>query len=171
MPIPEFDADTGCLPCEPRFHDATVEEVHQALVTNMPESQRRPQIFEAYLQHKASSTAILGGAKREQWMDGSFTTKKPEPRDMDFVTWVPAEELSQVAPEYRRALINLFTGQYTRQASLVHSFLCCIFPPGHPNKHIEGRNRAYWTKWFGQEWTVQEGVEVIEKGIVRLWVR
>lgn len=41
------------------------------------------------------------GIPLEIWLDGSFTTHKPEPDDIDIVTWVNVNDVDQLHPNHR----------------------------------------------------------------------
>jgi hypothetical protein len=151
MPIPQWDPQTGCLPNTPKLHDATLDEIEQALVTPFQNSQTRPGIFQAYLGHRDAIQPLVVQTPREQWLDGSFTTNKIDPGDVDVVTWLPLHEVQGLSDEDKQACRELFKGRYTPAGAPVHSFCAFTMPANHPYAFIEQQARAYWTDWFGTQ--------------------
>jgi hypothetical protein len=81
----EFDAFGHLIPYEVIETDlATFEAV---FVTAFPGSMARRTIFEAYLDYLARLKGAFG-VGFQQWIGGSFVTLKPEPADLDVVTFL-----------------------------------------------------------------------------------
>jgi hypothetical protein len=165
--IPPLDQSTGCLPANPKFHDATTEEVGAAFADGFADSQTRPAIFAAYLAHIERWRPLVGQEPREQWMDGSFMTDKLDPGDVDFVTFLPEEVVNQVPQSDRGTLVNLFAGPATPEGDLCHAFVVTVATPGTPQERATERQRRYWERWFGHQRPERGGYA---KGIVRLEV-
>lgn len=78
--IPDFN-EKGHLP--PGLHQATLDEFETRFVTGQP-SETRSNIFGGYLNYRAELIELRVAIK--QWVDGSFTTAKQNPSDIDLVT-------------------------------------------------------------------------------------
>ncbi len=85
MPIPELNAD-GVLPAG--IHACTLAELGQRFGL-FQLSDRRVRLFEQ-LRDLAQEEQAAGLAL-EMFVDGSFTTAKPEPGDIDLVIVLPAD--------------------------------------------------------------------------------
>jgi hypothetical protein len=58
---------------------------------DQPKMARRDKIFKEYNRYLEDLTEIIGNLSFTQWVDGSFTTKKTNPNDIDFVTFLPED--------------------------------------------------------------------------------
>ncbi len=56
-----------------------------------PKMARRDKIFNEYKRYLEDLTEIIDNCAYKQWVDGSFTTKKTNPTDIDIVTFLPEE--------------------------------------------------------------------------------
>jgi len=160
-----FDKTTGCLPADPPFHDATVEEVRKALVEAFQASERRPRIFAAYVAHTEQWTPLLGEVVCEQWMNGSFVTSKLEPCDVDLLTLASESVINGLDPDARAKVDELFLGPHTPKGGLCHAFLVPVAPPGTPGEQATREQLDFWRRWFGRQ-RPRDGGHA--KGIVRL---
>ena len=144
-----------------------MEDVRQAFVAAFPASQRRPRILDAYMNHGKHWQPLVGQDPREQWMDGSFTTNRQEPDDVDFVTFIPVDVLNGLSQPDRIAVQGLFAGPDKQPGDLCHAFLVTVAPPGTPQGRVTQQQRQYWERWFGRQRPEEGGHR---KGIVRLQV-
>src|ERR1039457_471336 len=55
---------------------------------NIIQSDERKSIFENYVRYSERLKDLCNGANFLQWIDGSFVTKKPNPGDLDMVTFI-----------------------------------------------------------------------------------
>ena len=165
--LPAFDATTGCLPADPLFHDATVEEARRAFVEAFIGLRRRPVLYTAYVACMEEFGRILPGASYQQWLDGSFTTAELEPGDIDFVAFVPVAALRAASAAQRDTIRRLFRGAETPKGAPCHAFLVVNVPPGAPGELAMKLARAYFADLFGRQAEDKGGHP---KGIVRLKV-
>jgi len=56
-----------------------------------PKMAKRDKIFREYNRYLEDLSEIIGQCVFTQWVDGSFTTKKTNPNDIDIVTFLPDE--------------------------------------------------------------------------------
>jgi hypothetical protein len=163
----ELDPETGCLASPPCLHEATVAEVRETFVEGFPDSHTRPAIWTQYEVHQRGWLPLLGEVSREQWMDGSFTTAKTDPNDIDVVTFLPTEELTALGQLERVRAGRMLRWPTTARQERCHAFIVPIAPEGTPEAATSLAIRAFFLKWFGQGRV--RGRECA-KGIVRLWV-
>lgn len=108
MGLPDFD-DHGNLPAG--HHEATLEEVSEALVQAFAGSRTRRLIFDWWVQHRAALLELCD--IEAQWLGGSFAGDKADPNDVDLVTVLRAETFDDL-PDPRRLLVtSLVRGNYT----------------------------------------------------------
>jgi len=82
-----------------------------------------------------------------QWVDGSFTTTKQEPRDIDVVTFVNYLDFK---PELLLFDMNRTQGA-VKAVYNVDSYLVFVVPSDHKNYLDYMDQIAYWTKQFGHD--------------------
>lgn len=96
------------------------------------------------------------------WIDGSFTTTKLNPADVDFVILLD----SSVHEENSKILEEKFLGQ-----SLTNSLLDCyivkVYPQNHPKHVITELDKLYWQNWFGRTRTNRQNRH-FPKGFIEL---
>jgi len=78
--IPNFNEKGHLLAA---LHQATLDEFETRFVTE-PISETRASIFRGYLDYRAELEPLRVAIR--QWVDGSFTTAKQNPIDIDLVT-------------------------------------------------------------------------------------
>ncbi|QJD77613.1 DUF6932 family protein [Spirosoma rhododendri] len=81
----DFDASGYLLP-----HNILTSDVftlEQVFVLGLSESTTRRALFERYLQYNDTLRQLIPAGFR-QWVDGSFISRKLNPRDIDFLTFV-----------------------------------------------------------------------------------
>lgn len=109
MPIPDFniddvlppfleDAPGGAFSAQSPY-GATVIEVIEKLATSL----KRCEILHGWLAHRAELRK-LGYNRGFQWLDGSFVENKPEPNDLDIVTFIYQEDVSIGSPDESKIL-------------------------------------------------------------------
>lgn len=101
MAIPELTID-GVLPVG--VHDATLAEV-EARFTSRGNIDRRTELFKRFRSYL--SDLRLTGLVLVVYVDGSFTTSKPAPTDIDLVIEVPAGyDLAGDFPHYHQQVLR-----------------------------------------------------------------
>lgn len=98
----------------------------------------------------------------EMWVDGSFTTKKQEPDDVDIVVYAPSEFFDNGTAE-QQAFLNWLSDDKDKVKTLFscHSAAIASYSTARPNMFAlyEATRRDYLDK-FGHSVTTRE-----EKGI------
>ena len=138
--LPQLDAD-GLLP--EGIHRADLREVRRVFVQESDNRILQQQRYDAWLRHREALSRIapvLG-----QWLDGSFVTSKPDPGDVDVVTFLDGPEFDAL-PRWRQDLIvQLLQGHDTRDRWGVDSFAVLVYPSGHPGEAQSVRTEEYWS--------------------------
>ena len=157
MPLPAF-GDDGLLP--PGRHPVTVEEVKAGLVDAFEGSATRAAIFGYWQELRAALSDLV--PVRSQWLDGSFTTDKPDPADVDLVTVIDGLAFDDL-PQHRRLLVrSLIEGTYTEQFWSCDSNPLVLYPDGDLGHHASVVVAGRWESYFGH---TREGGE---KGFVEV---
>lgn len=129
--------DTPLL--SPGLHDVSEGDLDNHFLSAFPHSASRPRLiagFRAYLAELASLPLRF-----EVWLDGSFTTTKVDPGDIDLVVFASTTTLNAQPPHIQQRLWALLADR----ANLRLRFGCdVLFSP----EEDAGR-RSYWRGWYG----------------------
>jgi hypothetical protein len=120
---------------------ATIEKL---FVEGMPLSSTRKAIFESYLSYIKELRMIIPTGFI-QWIDGSFTTKKVNPNDIDVVTFVDFEVYNaneKQIDELRR------TRQTTNR--IIDGYFVKVYPENHKNRNWFDNDSMQWLFTFNQ---------------------
>ena len=144
-PMPEFNAD-GIL--DPGDYAPTRLEFEDRFV-NFGDSARRQSIYDGWNRHRhALLEAGLPGSSK-QLLNGSFTTSKPFPGDIDVAVEVPVEDETCIHDE-EDAVVKLLQGEPMKSAYHCHAFPIYSLPPDHPlYERVTVDFIKYWTNLFG----------------------
>jgi hypothetical protein len=123
---------------EPGLHDFNLSEIGNHFLLDFPSSKTRKSLIQGFNKYISHLSSI--GVPIEIWIDGSFTTNKIDPNDIDLVIFSPASDLNSLTPEKQQ----LFQALIDR-ATIKQNFGCdVLFCPS------EDQNmRSYWRGWYG----------------------
>ena len=132
------------------LHPYTLNELDLAdfqnhFVNNFPESGTRQKIFESYMDYVHDfQREIMPSFK--MWINGSYVTKKLNPRDIDFVVFIPHDIYSThqqlIESKYKTVgAANFFS---------VDAYTVEVFSENHSNFAFTQSDTAYWRSWFGE---------------------
>jgi hypothetical protein len=134
------------------FHEISLDNLENIFVYPFSENERRKYLTSRFRDYLEKFSEL--GLKAEIWIDGSYSTHKPEPGDMDILIVFDSNEVNQLAFEKRPLLQELFDRELSR---IRYSVDVLLLPSNDIN------NRSYWRGWFGFSRTEQP------KGIPRLY--
>ncbi len=126
------------------LHPKTTAELKSLCVDGFPRSVGRGKLFERLETLMAGLTAV--GVQGEVWIDGSFLTRKTEPRDIDLVLKVDATFYDS-ATAAQRAVIDA-VGNALKGAGL-DAYRFFHWPPWHALASFGEEQEQYWLKQFG----------------------
>ena len=146
MAIPDFDSN-GNLP--PGRHEASVDEVREALVGRFPTSTTRSAIFDYWHDHRLALEEQV--EVHSQWLAGSFASDKPDPADADVVTVLDGPAYDEL-PRHRQLIIkSLIAGHYTEDFWHCDAYPVLAYPEDHPG-HTQYRIAVErWEDYFGHD--------------------
>jgi len=123
---------------EPGLHDFKIIEIGNHFLMDFPDSKTRKTLihgFHKYINHLSSI-----GVPLEIWIDGSFTTNKVDPNDIDLVIFSPASVINAL-PAKKQQLFQVLTDRSTVRKNFGCDVLFC--PSEDQNM------RSYWRGWYG----------------------
>lgn len=103
--------------------ESTLEEIEELFVNNFPASNTRKKLFDTYKMYTEALKEELN-VGFFQFLNGSFTSKKLNPKDIDLVTFIDAEIVKskeQVLKKFKDR--NQFVG--------IDGYLEKIYPENH----------------------------------------
>ncbi len=79
-----------------------------------------------------------------QWIDGSFISKKPDPRDMDLVTFIDARNFDR----NERIFANDYMTNRARRRYQLDAYVNVDYPPLHRKSVYTRSDLLYWQHQF-----------------------
>lgn len=138
---------------DPGLHDFELDEIWNHFLKDFPNSKTRKLLIDglnAYISHLSNIVTPI-----ELWIDGSFTTSKEDPNDIDLVIFYPSSVVNSLPPEKQQLLKTLTDRNIAKTA-----FGCdVLFCPTEDQSQ-----RSYWRGWYGFDRNEQP------KGIARVTV-
>lgn len=144
MPGFVFDVEGNVYPRQ--VIDITAQTIKERFVEAFPESKTRSNIFSGYLRYVGDFSRDVGPAWG-QWVNGSFTTTKVNPNDIDLVNLVGAGEVNRAGAKFRKFL----TEHGSKETYLVDGYFIPCYPEGDERSAITRKRVAYWLKHFGHD--------------------
>lgn len=133
MTKPEFDPLLSA-----GFHDIELTDMEKLFVDNFDDNSRRKLLVDQLRLFLGELSKVQ--AKFEIWLDGSFTTLKDEPDDIDILIVFNSNQLNSLPNDEKKVINSLFN----RQASKIRYDLDILLCSDH-----DANNRSYWRGWFG----------------------
>ena len=138
---------------EPGIHEFELNDIKNHFLRNFPESKTRELLIDGL--YAFTSSLLSVGVPIELWIDGSFTTQKLNPNDIDLVIFAPAKDLNKL-PEEKKQLFRAVVDR----GGIRHNFGCDVLFCPAENQNM----RSYWRGWYGFDRNEQP------KGIARILV-
>jgi len=136
----------------PGFHDISIGQLEKIFVAPFNESVQRKSLFERFMVFLSIFNNV--GITCEIWIDGSFTTDKHDPSDIDVIFFFDPVEVNGLAQQKKGILSELFGNRTDTK----YRYKCDVYFV--PNDRVQ--DRSYWRGWFGFSRDEQP------KGIARL---
>ncbi|KAB7732505.1 hypothetical protein F5984_00655 [Rudanella paleaurantiibacter] len=141
---------------------STVDEMEEMFVRDI-DSHARRDLFENYKTYLNILSEVVGHTPFVQWVDGSFTTRKPEPSDIDIVSFIPFDVVENV----ESALQPL---KYPQSLSFgIDAYIVKVYPSDHRLAALYYGDRAYWMDKFDKTPRNRRGV-IYPKGFLELTI-
>jgi len=124
---------------EPGLHEFTEADIENHFLSDFADSKTRSSLIEGL---KEFLGLLKGcGIAFEVWLDGSFTTKKEDPNDIDLVVFAEPSEIDNLDPMHQKLLQAIFGDR----AGVRSRFGCdALFAPSS-----DAESRSYWRGWYG----------------------
>ena len=136
----------------PGFHAFTFDQLAAVFAEPFARPERRRYLLgrlEVYLRHVQAL-----GIGYELWIDGSFTTEKEEPGDIDLLFVMSAEDVNGLDEQGQQTFKALLVDNPTVKLRYSCDVYWCLAQ--------DEQRKGYWSKWFGHSRSEQP------KGIARI---
>lgn len=138
----------------PGFHLLTFEEINNLCVESFTNNIKRKELFENF--KKFLDNLKMVKSKFEIWVDGSFTTEKEEPEDIDILIVYDEAHINTLSI-YE---INMINSLFNRSLSKIRFNLDVLICEKN-----DTNQRSYWRGWFGFSRSEQlKGIAKFEYG-------
>lgn len=145
---------------DPGLHRMTLPDVELNFVAAFPHSTTRPTILLGYKAHLSELQSLVPGF--EQLIDGSFTSNKADPGDIDLVVFVDGDQIDRLSSDQQAKFLDLVSNKLTKSRYLCDAYFCPTYPATHPKFDASRLQRKYWIGEFGYDRSD------IPKGIVHI---
>ena len=115
---------------------SNLKTIETVFVELFPDSTTRWKIFEAFKAYLQELKSVIG-EPLEIWINGSFTTQRKDPNDVDFIIFVD----KQTATAYIDAIYQFRQRRYDKK-SLTDGYFVEVVPQAHPDYRIYKLNQA-----------------------------
>lgn len=149
--IPEFESKISYpFPVLPDgVYECDETMFQERFVGRFPASTTRQEICAGFLRLRAE--VANNGLSATQWVDGSFVEGKPDPVDVDVVSFCDYDSLNQLVADTAQAAVQLLNGRESTKVNYhTHTFLVPSCPPGHAYHSVFEMWRRYWRNWLGR---------------------
>ena len=139
--IPLFNAE-GCLP-PGDFLPSQLEFERRFVLTG--DQVQRTSIYQGWTVHRAELMGAGAPDTAHQLLNGSYTTAKESPGDID----IAVEVLANFAPDH--PIVKLLLGPLMRPAYRCDAYPIYVLPKSDAQYGaVTTRAIEYWTKWFAR---------------------
>lgn len=145
--IPKFD-NNGNLPAG--FIASELKEFEERFVDDFQDSTTRQEIFNGYVRYSGKLNTL--NVATIQWVNGSYTTSKINPEDIDFVTHIDAIELDELGKELQEKFTKLTDKSRAKSECRCDVYFIAVYPPENPELYESTKEDIeYWSKWFAHD--------------------
>ena len=122
----------------PGIHDISESDLENHFLSGFPSSSTRQRLISGLKKYLKLLKSI--GVKFEIWIDGSFTTEKEDPGDIDLVVFGSTTELNHLPSPKKSQLHALFD-----RVSIKNAIGCDVLFAVAEDQDM----RSYWRGWYG----------------------
>lgn len=143
--LPPFD-EFGNVP---RGDYAPSEADFESRFLNIENSSLRVEIFRGWNRHRAALLRIGLPDSAMELLNGSFTTAKHSPGDIDIAVEVPVDQVEQMV---HHPASRLLRGPEMKDDYNCDAYPIWSLPRDHrDHERVTADLVRYWTKWFGMD--------------------
>lgn len=134
---------------DPGFHLWNIKTVHRHFVELVPQSSTRTDIFSGFKELRSCFSLL--NLNVEHWIDGSFTSTKENPSDIDVANFFDPNEVDAIPAEMESVFNAYVSGKATRSICHCDSYFALKVPDDHPLRDHFEKAYNYWLDHFGSD--------------------
>ncbi len=123
---------------------SNISELESVFVIGI-QSINRKQLFDQYMTYSTTLKKLANGDIFIQWIDGSFTTQKAEPADIDLVTFLDYSVIDGLGDK-----LTDFKYPASQNIYGVDAYIVKSYPQSHKFYSAFEADRAYWLNHFSK---------------------
>ena len=127
------------------------------------ESDSRLDNYKKYLRYSNNLKTLLGNRKLKQWLNGSFVTKKRNPKDIDLVTFIDNNTIELFGDR-----LNTFRGVEGWEVYKVDAYIIPVHSPQSKLVNFTELDTTEWLYLFGHTKLNRKG-QVFGKGFLEIF--
>jgi len=140
---------------------SNISELEKEFVTSL-NNQHRTELFQKYINYSDSLKSVLSDISLLQWIDGSFVTKKPNPEDIDLVTFVTANSVEAIGTRIEDFKYPLSLEKYG-----VDAYIVKVYDREDKQYPLYISDRMYWMDSFDKTRRNRNGIK-LPKGFLEI---
>lgn len=146
MSVVKFDNKGN--PTPPGLKEIEISTLKDTYVDNFKKSNTRLKIFNSYIKFNFDLKTLINNQNFKQYLNGSFTTTKVNPADIDIVNLINVVNLDIKIQEN----LNSYSTQGgCKNNYLVDSYLVPVYPIDDVRYSITKYWLEYWENFFGKD--------------------
>ncbi len=122
--------------------ESTLNEFEECFAVDSPENVRKI-LYGRYINYKNNLKDLCNNSELRQWIDGSFVTKKPNPFDIDLVTFIDFEIAEEKGQELKDFIYPSSSINYG-----LDGYIVVIYPETHKLHFAYRADCSYWINQF-----------------------
>ena len=115
----------------------------ERFVDPFEEASSRRELYNGFMRYNTDLKNLLDNENYAQWVDGSFVSRKPNPKDIDLVNLIEYQLVDTYESELRH-----FINEAGKQAYGIDGYIVRIYPEHHEYYARTELTLAYWKDWF-----------------------
>ena len=135
------------------FHDVFVKDLS---------SSKRTSLYESFLKYTTELKEKLDGSEIVCWINGSYTTKKKDPNDLDLVIFVNYHRVDK-----KEQYLEDFKYPNSLSKFGLDAYIVKVYPRGHKNYPLYIGDEMYWMDKFDKNKRNRNGIKV-PKGFIEI---
>lgn len=139
----------------------TLQIFHEVFVKDLP-SPKRILLYEAFLKYTSELKEKLDGSEIVCWINGSYTTKKKDPNDLDLVIFVNYGTIDQ-----KEQYLEDFKYPNSLSKFGLDAYIVRVYPRDHKNYPLYIGDEMYWMDKFDKNKRNRNGIKV-PKGFIEI---
>lgn len=139
----------------------TLQIFHRVFVKDFPDT-KRTSLYESFLKYTSGLKERLDDSEIVCWINGSYTTKKKDPNDLDLVTFVNYNIINQ-----KEQYLHDFKYPNSLSKFGLDAYIVKVYPRDHKNYPLYIGDEMYWMDKFDKNKRNRNGIK-IPKGFIEI---